>query len=65
MIAKWILSMPWNLIDKHAKNYSLDVRLVGAIICTESAGNECTTRYESAWKYFYKVDEYARSKSVV
>lgn len=64
MVAKWILTMPWNLIEKHSKSYNLDSRLVGAIICTESAGNECTTRYESGWKYFYQQDEYAKTLGI-
>lgn len=45
---------------KHATSFSLDPQMVLAIIQVESQGNPFVTRYEPAFKYFYRPDEYAK-----
>lgn len=52
LIPNWVISLPWDLIQEAAKEFSLDPKLVGAIMQVESNGNHYVTRLEPQWKYF-------------
>lgn len=51
------------IILKYASIYELDPLMVLAIIKVESQGNPHVTRFEPNYKYFYRVDEFAKKLS--
>ena len=54
---KWITDLNWNVIKKVAIDQSVPWRLIGAIIQTESSGNQYATRYEPHFKYLVKTKQ--------
>lgn len=52
--------IPWKEIQIIAEPYELDPFLVGAIVMTESGGNQYACRYEPNYRWLYKVEECAK-----
>jgi hypothetical protein len=53
-----------NQIFDIAKQLNIDPVMVEAIVMTESGGLPHKVRFEPAWKYLYKVDEFAKSLNI-
>ena len=52
--------LPWPLIKQTCDLVDFDPILVGAIIATESAGEQYATRYEPDYRWLYEVPKYAK-----
>jgi soluble lytic murein transglycosylase-like protein len=52
--------LPWDLINKYAALFKLDPALVGAVVMTESAGDEWAVRIELHWQYYLETKKFAR-----
>ena len=63
-LEKSITELPWELIQKYAALFKVDPQLVGAIVLTESAGDEWAVRIELHWQYYLDVAKHARANHV-
>lgn len=54
-------ALPKDLISRIAAEHGLDRNLVAAIVLQESSGIAQAKRFEPAYRYFYKVDEFAKA----
>ncbi len=59
-VPKWALELPWSVIRVYAERYGLDPNLIAAIMQAESAGNTYAMRYEPKWKYFLRIEDFAK-----
>lgn len=47
------------IIESKAKEHGIPAKLIAAIVKVESGGNTYANRYESHYKWLYKVEEFA------
>lgn len=60
----WAAKLPWKPLVRACIEESCPVYLLAAIVQVESSGNPLAVREEPGWKYFYKVDEFARTLKI-
>lgn len=59
MWPKWARYLDYDLIRKIAVTHTMELRLLAAVVQTESAGNTYAARYEPHYKYIFRVSEFA------
>jgi len=60
-IRPWWERIPWDNVNKYAKKYGIDPKVIGAIIHVESACNPYLLRYEPTYRYTYFPRELAEN----
>lgn len=63
-IPPWAMGLPWREIVEACFAESCPVYLLSAIVQVESSGIAEAVRKEPDWKYFYKVDEFAKKLGI-
>lgn len=63
-IPYWYKSLNIQIINEASRKYSVDPDLIAAIVWVESRGNSYAIRFEPAWKYHYKIDEFSRRNNI-
>lgn len=48
---EWLRGFPVPLVNKYAKQFNIDARLLGAVVQTESGGNPFAVRFEPSYRY--------------
>lgn len=61
MIPKWAIKLPWNQIEKAAREEGVNPCLLGAIVMKESSGDCFATRFEPKYQWLSAPDVHAKN----